>query len=431
MRVNKRRLIHVAILGAVPFVMVLGNSMLIPVFPQLKKAMELTQFQVGLLITVFSIPAAIVIPFAGILSDHIGRRKVIGPAMLVYGIGGLIAGGAAVLMEQPYSVVLAGRIVQGIGAGGTYLLAVALAGDLFTDSGRSRVLGILEAANGVGKVISPILGAAVALIVWWAPFFVYGILALPVAFLVWFAIDEPPIEQGRGLKGYAKSLAGIFKKRGVPLATTYFAGMLALFLLFGVLSFLSDELEQRYDIQGFASGLVLAIPVATMAITAYIAGTYFQDHMRMLKPVILASAGLATVSLGASALLTDIVPFMAALSFLGIAIGAMVPAINMLVTSAAGQEERGVVTSLYGAVRFIGVAIGPPMFALVLQAGRGVMLGAAAGCAAVVLLISWWLIKPDKLLVAAEEEGSEKGSDEKGSGKEGDAVSWRELEGES
>ena len=38
----------------------------------------------------------------------------------------------------------------------------------------------------------------------------------------------------------------------------------------------------------------------------------------------------------------------------------MLPAINMLVTSAAGQEERGLVTSLYGAVRFIGVAVGPP-----------------------------------------------------------------------
>ena len=77
---DKRRLLYVAILGAVPFVMVLGNSMLIPVFPQFKRAMELTQFQAGLLITVFSAPAAIVIPFAGILSDHIGRRKVIGPA---------------------------------------------------------------------------------------------------------------------------------------------------------------------------------------------------------------------------------------------------------------------------------------------------------------------------------------------------------------
>ncbi len=75
MQVDKRRLVHVAILGAVPFVMVLGSSMLIPVFPQLKKAMDLTQFQVGLLITVFSIPAAIVIPMAGILSDYVGRRK--------------------------------------------------------------------------------------------------------------------------------------------------------------------------------------------------------------------------------------------------------------------------------------------------------------------------------------------------------------------
>ena len=198
---DKRRLVHVAVLAAVPFVMVLGNSMLIPVFPQLKRAMDLTQFQVGLLITVFSIPAALVIPFAGVLSDHIGRRKVIAPALAVYGLGGLIAGGAALLLEQPYGVVLAGRIVQGVGAGGTYLLAVALAGDLFTGSGRTKVLGVLEAANGVGKVVSPILGAAVALIVWWAPFFVYGVLALPVALLVWFVIDEPPVEQGRGLRG--------------------------------------------------------------------------------------------------------------------------------------------------------------------------------------------------------------------------------------
>lgn len=428
---NKRRLIHIAILGAVPFVMVLGNSMLIPVFPQLKKAMDLTQFQVGLLITVFSIPAAIVIPFAGILSDHIGRRKVIGPALIVYGIGGLIAGMASVLMEDPYAVVLAGRIVQGVGAGGTYLLAVALAGDIFTGSGRTRVLGILEAANGVGKVVSPILGAAIGLIVWWAPFFVYGILALPIAFLVWFAIDEPPIEQGRSLKGYGKALAGIFKKRGVPLATTYLAGMIALFLLFGVLSFLSDELEQRYNIQGFASGLVLAIPVATMAATAYTAGTYFQDHMRMLKPVILVSSGVAAVSLGVAALFVDLVPFMAALSFLGIAIGAMLPAINMLVTSAAGQEERGVVTSLYGAVRFIGVAVGPPTFALVLEMGRAVMLGAAAVCAAIVLGLAWWLIKPDKLLVAAKGGGDGgRRAGEKGRAREGSTGPWRELEGE-
>lgn len=376
--------------------------MLIPVFPKLKQAMDLTQFQVGLLITVFSAPAALVIPFAGILSDHIGRRKVIGPALIVYGVGGLIAGGAALLLKEPYITILIGRIIQGIGAGGTYLLAVALASDLFTGKGRTQVLGILEAANGIGKVVSPIFGAAVALIAWWTPFFVYGILALPVAFLVWFVIDEPDIEQGRGLKEYGQALVGIFRKRGVPLSATYFVGMAALFLLFGVLSFLSDELEGRYGIHGFTGGLVLAIPVATMAATAYTAGTYFQNNMRMLKPVILVSTGLAALSLGAAALFTGLVPFMTALAVLGIAIGSMLPAINMLVTSAAGQEERGVVTSLYGAVRFIGVAVGPPTFALALDVGRGFMLGASAVLAAVVLGVSWWLIEPDALLVATD-----------------------------
>lgn len=407
---KRKSLIDVAILGAVPFVMVLGNSMLIPVFPKLKQALDISQFQVGLLITVFSAPAALVIPFAGLLSDHIGRRKVIGPALIVYGIGGLIAGAAALLLDKPYAVVLVGRVIQGIGAGGTYLLAVALAGDLFTGRGRTQVLGILEAANGIGKVVSPILGAAIALIAWWTPFFLYGLLALPIAFLVWFVVDEPELKEKRSMKEYGQALLGIFQKRGVPLTATYFAGMAALFLLFGVLSFLSDELETRYGIKGFSGGLVLAIPVATMAATAYTAGTYFQNNMRMLKPVILASSGLAAVSLAAAAFFTGLWPFMTALALLGIAIGSMLPAINMLITSAAGQEERGIVTSLYGAVRFIGVAIGPPVFALALAIGRGVTLGAAAVLAAIVLGVSWWLITPDKLLVATDAGGGDSDS---------------------
>ncbi|MFS8664540.1 MAG: MFS transporter [Limnochordales bacterium] len=449
-----RRVAHIAILGAVPFIMVLGNSMLIPVFPQLQQAMELTQFQVGLLITLFSAPAALVIPFAGIISDHIGRRPVIALALLVYGAGGLIAGGAAVLLRDPYAVILLGRVVQGIGAGGTYLLAVALAGDLFQGAGRTRVLGILEAANGAGKVASPILGAAVALAAWWAPFFVYGVLAIPAALLVWFFVEEPAVPEARGLAEYARALGRIFRRRGVPLAAAYLAGMAVLFLLFGVLSFVSDELGPRYGIRGFAGGLVLAIPVAAMAAMAYGAGMYFQDHLRMLKPAILAGTGLAAASLVTAALFEALVPFMTALGFLGAAIGAVLPAVNMLITSAARREERGLVTSLYGAVRFIGVAVGPPAFALALKLGRAPTLLGAAAVAALVLALAWWLVDPKRLLVATgaerpegsgmeQAEGSGKArapgrgtedpgeADAKGpGGQEGTGPRWRELEGE-
>ena len=60
-------------------------------------------------------------------------------------------------------------MVQGLGAAGTAPLAMALAGDL-NNKRTERGMGILEAANGIGKVLSPIIGAAVALIVWYAFF---------------------------------------------------------------------------------------------------------------------------------------------------------------------------------------------------------------------------------------------------------------------
>lgn len=63
--------------------MVLGNSMLIPVFPQMKQVMGLTQFQVGLIVTFFSVPAGILIPFAGFLSDRYGRKVIMVPALFV------------------------------------------------------------------------------------------------------------------------------------------------------------------------------------------------------------------------------------------------------------------------------------------------------------------------------------------------------------
>ena len=121
---------------------------------------------------------------------------------------------------------------------------------------------------------------------------------------------------------------------------------------------------------------------------------YFQKRMPMLKPAILTSAGVAAVSVwrgGAAHGLGRVHD--RSLPFLGGDGDAA--AVNMLVTSAAGQEERGIVTSLYGVVRFTGVAVGPPAFALALAAGRDVMLGAAAGCAALALLLSWWLVKPE------------------------------------
>ena len=172
---NAANMSTVYLLTLVPFIMVLGNSMLIPVLPAIQKSLHINLLQAGLLITAFSIPAGITIPLAGLLSDHIGRKTVMAPALLIYGTGGILAGLAAIFLAKPYPCILGARILQGIGAGGTYQLAMALVGDLIQGKQRAQALG--PGAPWPGKVISPLAGAAIALIAWYIPFFVYGILA--------------------------------------------------------------------------------------------------------------------------------------------------------------------------------------------------------------------------------------------------------------
>lgn len=257
-----------AILCAVPFIMVLGNSMLIPLLPIFRSTLNISLMQAGLIITAFSLPAGIVIPFAGFLSDYYGRKPIMAPALVIYGLGGLFAGLAAWLVASPYYFILAGRILQGIGAGGTYQLAMALTGDIFQSQERPKVLGLLEAANGLGKVISPIAGAAIGLLIWFAPFFVYGLLAIPVSLAVWFLVKEPSLDNKKreSLKSYLHNLYQVFIKKGLSLISSILAGMVVLFILFGVLSYVADILEARYNITGITIGLLIAIPVAAMAL---------------------------------------------------------------------------------------------------------------------------------------------------------------------
>jgi ACDE family multidrug resistance protein len=168
---------------------------------------------------------------AGFFSDRYGRKIIMVPALILFGLGGVLAGISAFIFSNPYYYILAGRIIQGIGGGGTYQLAMALAGDIFQTAERSKALGMLEASNGLGKVVAPLLGAGTALIIWYAPFFVYGILAFTAALLVWFLCQEPQhVGSNQSLQKYKRSLVEIFTAKGQGLAICFLAGMLTLFI---------------------------------------------------------------------------------------------------------------------------------------------------------------------------------------------------------
>src|SRR5690606_31871261 len=91
-------------------------------------------------------------------------------------------------------------------------------------------------------------------------------------------------------------------------------------------------------------------------------------------------------------LFTNLVPFMTILFFLGVSIGILLPPINSLITGATSTDRRGIITCLYGTVRFFGVAIGPPTFGLTVEYGKWVMFLGAAAIAGIAALIGCMFI---------------------------------------
>lgn len=389
-------------IASVPFVMVLSNSMIIPVLPEIQRALHMSLFRVGLLITAFSIAAAVFIPVGGYLSDRWGRKAVIIPGLILFGLGGGIGGLAPLLTAKPYAWMMVGRLLQGVGGGGTYQVAMALVGDLIKGESRTRALGMLEASNGLGKVISPILGAAAAIIVWYAAFFIYPVFAWLAAAAVWLFVKEPKHEKAarRPLSNHMHLLGQTYNEKGISLAVAFLAGALVIFFLFGVLSYFSDLLEKPFGIKGIAKGLVIAIPVGVMALTSYLSGTVLQKRLaRWSKAIVAVGLGIVALAfVGMYVFFGRLSLFTGSLALMGLGNGLILPSLNMQITSATGAAQRGTVTSLYGTVRFVGAALGPPAFSMAIPVGQAFTFFGSAAIAVAALVLSLWLIDKRKLL---------------------------------
>lgn len=383
-------------IASVPLVLVLGNSMLVPILPDMQKRLGISQFQSSLVITLFSVTAGLVIPIAGYLSDRFSRKAIMIPSLIIYGGAGILAGFGA--LWNSYTLIIIARAIQGMGAAGTAPIAMALAGDLYKEGMESKALGLTEASNGTGKVVSPILGSLLALIVWYAAFFAFPFFCLLSLLAVMFLLKEPKKEQAPPKLGeYLRNIGAILKQKGRWLITSFFAGSMALFVLFGVLFYLSDILEVApYHIDGVMKGLVLAIPLLGMVVTSYTTGSLIKKNGTLMRWLINIGLVLMTVSLGLCILFYNksIYVFIGLLTLSSIGTGLLLPCLNTMITGSVEREQRGMITSLYSSLRFLGVAFGPPLFGWMMDKSHQIVFITVTSLSLLTLILAFFFIKP-------------------------------------
>jgi len=345
-----------------------------PALPAIADAFDVSSARSGLVITAFAAPGAVLAPIVGMYADRLGRRRVIVPCLLLYGLAGV-----AVTLTTDLWQVLALRALQGT-VGGSILasLTLALVGDYYEGPQRNAVMGVVSAGISFSAAAGPVLGGVLATRSWDAPFYLYG-SSVVVAGLAYRYLDPPAVEDSDG-DGHDGDHGGSYVRAAVAslparqALAVYGATLIGFTFFFGgVLTAVPFLLEGTY---GLASGRVGALVTGAMMVAAVVAvfNGRFARSLSNLGLVTVAfgfyAAGLVGVWAAGSA-----VAVLLALGVFGVGHGLLLPSVASALSELAGPQFRGGVMSLRTSVILGAQAIGPPLFTLpVTELGVGYQL---------------------------------------------------------
>lgn len=161
--------------------------MVAPALPAIERYYHCSPTAAAWLLTGFLLVSAAAYPLGGRLGDQYGRRRVLLVSLVMFAVGSLVCAlGASI------GVVIAGRIIQGMGAG-MGPLAMALARDNVEPKRVPMAVGLLVAAGGVGAAagllaVGPLVDdVSVPAIFWFL--FIVAVVLIPA---VLWAVDETP-----------------------------------------------------------------------------------------------------------------------------------------------------------------------------------------------------------------------------------------------
>ncbi len=123
--------------------------------------------------------------FYGPLSDAIGRKPAIYLGFAIYIAGSVISAATTV-----FEVMLAGRVLQGLGAAGPRIVTLALVRDQYVGAAMAQVMSIIMSVFIMVPVVAPTIGQAILMAADWRAIF-WVFVGLSLFAMIWFGIRQP------------------------------------------------------------------------------------------------------------------------------------------------------------------------------------------------------------------------------------------------
>lgn len=338
---------------------VMGVSLISPLLPELRTVFDVSDSQIGLVITVYTLPGVFLTPFIGLVADRIGRRRVIIPLLFIFGIGGV-----GIAFARTFSEVLLLRFLQGIGASALITLAVTLIGDVYDGPRRDAVMGLNSSTIGTGAALYPLIGGALAGIRWNAPFLFFGV-GIAVGIAATAFLPEPKSDDPSDVGTYLRSLGDVIAS---PKALAIFGAIFVVFFVFygAVQTALPLLLSDEFALSSGEIGLTLAMVSIASAV---VSSQYGRISQWRSAPELIA---LGFVAYGCSLLGVWLAPspvFVgASLLAFGVGFGLVMPSIDTTIVTAVSDRLRAGMMGMRTSVLRLGQTAGPIAFTLLAEA---------------------------------------------------------------
>lgn len=172
--------------AAVMFVASLGQTIVSTALPVIVADLNGLD-HITWVITAYLLASTVSAPIYGKLGDLFGRKVVIQAGIVIFLLGSIICG-----LAPSMNILVAGRLVQGLGGGGLMVVAMAVVADVLPARDRGRVQGLLGAVFGVSTVLGPLLGGFfVEQMSWHAIFFFNVPIGLATMLVLGYALRVP------------------------------------------------------------------------------------------------------------------------------------------------------------------------------------------------------------------------------------------------
>ena len=221
---------------------------------------QLTHEQIGVLASVLAVSWAVSTLLFGALSDRIGRKRILIPAIFAFSLLSWVTG-----VVRSYHEMLIVRALIGFAEGPTWSIITALIEESSPKDRRGTYIGIVvSGAALVGLAAAPLLTTQVAARVGWRwAFFVAGVPGLIIGLLIWLFVKEPQAESRGDFHGHKIALRDYFsilRHRNIWLCCAGAAGFMSWLFLENVFAplYITEVANQSGTSMGrllFATGL--------------------------------------------------------------------------------------------------------------------------------------------------------------------------------